>query len=120
MSVCGLSFFVLAVTTNAKSDVYGPRKRITKILKIGNASSNNMKILFFAHLEQLTRQSELCLELEQPLSVHQLWERLFVRFPDLKAYRDSTRVSCNWSFVDDDAMLQPGDEVALIPPVSGG
>ncbi|NJL45275.1 MAG: MoaD/ThiS family protein [Leptolyngbyaceae cyanobacterium SM2_3_12] len=40
--------------------------------------------------------------------------------PNLEPWRDRTRLGLNLQFVSDDTPLQDGDEVVLIPPVSGG
>lgn len=40
--------------------------------------------------------------------------------PHLEPWRDLTRLGLNLQFVAADTLLQDGDEVVLIPPVSGG
>jgi len=40
--------------------------------------------------------------------------------PELNQWRNLTRFGVNLQFVEPDAILQDGDEVVLIPPVSGG
>ena len=42
------------------------------------------------------------------------------RYEGLGPALDSIRFAVNQAFARDDTVLQPGDEVALIPPVSGG
>jgi molybdopterin synthase sulfur carrier subunit len=47
-------------------------------------------------------------------------DRVLGEHPHLKPWRDRTRLGINLQFVADDTPLQAGDEVVLIPPVSGG
>ena len=42
------------------------------------------------------------------------------KFPRISAALPTMRIAVNQSFVSDEYKLQLGDEVALIPPVSGG
>jgi ThiS family len=48
------------------------------------------------------------------------WCSLLNEFPQLRAMRASIRVVRNDRFLLSDEKLEPGDEVALVPPVSGG
>ena len=79
-----------------------------------------MRILFFAQLKDATG----CSETEWPgasrCNSDQLWNRLLVEFPALAAHRACVRLARNGAYVTDQEVFQPGDEVALIPPVSGG
>jgi sulfur-carrier protein len=47
-------------------------------------------------------------------------DRLLTEHPELEVWRDLTRFGVNLQFVEPDTVLQTGDEVVLIPPVSGG
>jgi molybdopterin synthase sulfur carrier subunit len=47
-------------------------------------------------------------------------DRALTDHPPLEPWRDRTRLGVNLQFVDPDTPLQDGDEVVLIPPVSGG
>ena len=47
-------------------------------------------------------------------------DRALGEHPQLEPWRDRTRLGLNLQFVADDTPLQSGDEVVLIPPVSGG
>lgn len=78
-----------------------------------------MRILFFAHLREVT----CCAEMEMDcgvLDANGLWARLIEAYPGLAEFRVSVRLARNLEFVGPDARLDPADEVALIPPVSGG
>lgn len=47
-------------------------------------------------------------------------DQIFQEHPSLEQWRDVTRYGVNLDFVDENTVLQDGDEVVLIPPVSGG
>ncbi len=81
---------------------------------------SQITIKLFATLRERARTSSLTRELPDGASVGQLWERLKAEFPDLAGYRDSIRFAVNQEYVEADYRPRPGDEVAFIPPVSGG
>ena len=79
-----------------------------------------MRILFFAQLKDATG----CAEVEWPdvdaLSSEQLWERLVRQFPKLEGHGPCVRLARNGTYAKAGERFESGDEVALIPPVSGG
>lgn len=79
-----------------------------------------MTILYFAHARRLAGCSEETLPADTPLTFEQLWAALLDRHPDLASLRASSRLARNQRFADAGTIFQPGDEVAVIPPVSGG
>ncbi len=78
-----------------------------------------MRILFFAHLKNLTGCAETELAADD-LDADSLWRELLARWPDLARVRAQTRLTRNCDFADATTRFAAGDEVALIPPVSGG
>jgi molybdopterin synthase sulfur carrier subunit len=79
-----------------------------------------MHILFFAQLKDATGCDSAELSVTSPLSTEQLWTELLKQFPKLAAHRVSVRLACNQEYTMPNARFSDGDEVALIPPVSGG
>lgn len=79
-----------------------------------------MKVLLFASLTDLMGADEIELALESPCTVAEFLERLESAHPQLKRYQRRFRVALNQEFVQGHDRVGPGDEVALIPPVSGG
>ena len=78
-----------------------------------------MRILFFAQLKDITGCNEV--EWAVPdLDGHGLWRRLVTTYPELAPLRGHVRLARNWEYVDLDTRFHDTDEVALIPPVSGG
>lgn len=79
-----------------------------------------MKILFFAQVKDVVGCPAIEWDLPGPIDIDAVWDQLIAEYPVLAGYRDSTRLARNGSYVVEGEMFQPGDEVALIPPVSGG
>jgi molybdopterin converting factor subunit 1 len=77
-------------------------------------------VKFFAALRDMTGRRELNLEVREGLTVGELHRDLCARFPRLASYRTSLMYSVNAEYVHADYALHEGDEVAFIPPVSGG
>ena len=75
-------------------------------------------MLFFAGLRELVGKSQMSLELKQGEPVSRLLEMLESDFPDLLS--KPVMVAVNAEYVERDHKLKADDEVALIPPVSGG
>jgi len=68
----------------------------------------------------MTGRRELDLEVRDGLTVGELRRDLCARFPRLADYSGSLMYSVNADYVPADHPLGDGDEVAFIPPVSGG
>jgi molybdopterin converting factor subunit 1 len=79
-----------------------------------------MRVLFFAQLKDATGCDSAELAVSQPLRSDQLWDALLEKFPALAAHRASVRLACNLQYAHPQLLFNPDDEVALIPPVSGG
>lgn len=79
-----------------------------------------MRVLFFAQLKDVTGCDAVELALPSPLDREQLWAVLLEKFPGLGAHRPNVRLARNWEYADERTLFLDGDEVALIPPVSGG
>jgi len=77
-------------------------------------------VKFFAALHDVTGTRELNLEVREGLTVAELHRDLCARFPRLADHSASLMYSVNAEYVPADYALGDGDEVALIPPVSGG
>ncbi|MBI5387246.1 MAG: molybdopterin converting factor subunit 1 [Verrucomicrobia bacterium] len=79
-----------------------------------------MRILFFAHLKDATGRAEMDLELADSLDADGLWQSLLAAHPELERFRRSVRLARNGEYADRATRFSDADEVALIPPVSGG
>ena len=78
-----------------------------------------MRILFFAQLREVAGAVDAELKADGVDDVV-LWELLLARWPGLAAYRAQTRLARNGVYAGANEVFSDSDEVALIPPVSGG
>ena len=83
-------------------------------------SSITITLKLFAAYQEAYQQPELVLSLAHGTTVAQVRDRLIAEQPSLAQWRDVTRFGVNLQFADADTVLADGDEVVLIPPVSGG
>jgi molybdopterin converting factor subunit 1 len=79
-----------------------------------------MRVLFFAHLKDLTGCAETRLQIGAPASAEDVWRELVALHPALAPARGSVRLARNLEYAGPDEQFTDADEVALIPPVSGG
>ena len=77
-------------------------------------------VKLFAVLRDKAGVGELRLELGEGAKVGDAVEALLVRHPEVGAFTKRVAFAVNLSRVDAAAVLQDGDELALLPPVSGG
>ncbi|MGK7911995.1 MAG: MoaD/ThiS family protein [Synechococcus sp.] len=75
--------------------------------------------LFAAYQETVGRE-EHTLEVTAGTTALDVCKQLITQYPQLAEWEHQTRFGINLEFVDPSTELQPGDEVVLIPPVSGG
>lgn len=79
-----------------------------------------VRVRFFATLRERAGVAELERTLAAPTTVADLWETLRSENPKLGAYGGRIAFAVNEAYVDSKTPLQDNDEVAFIPPVSGG
>jgi molybdopterin synthase catalytic subunit len=77
-------------------------------------------IRYFAGHRDITKQAEERLELPDGATVGALWELLVSRYPRLAPYQGRLLYAVNQEFATPASELHDGDEIAFIPPVSGG
>lgn len=77
-------------------------------------------VKLFAAYQEACGVSEMQLEVERGMVVQAVRDRLIAQHPQLAQWRDLTRFGINLQFVEPDTLINDGDEVVLIPPVSGG
>jgi molybdopterin synthase catalytic subunit len=77
-------------------------------------------IRLFARLRDITGAPELTREIEAGATIGSLWAALVVEFPDLARYERSISAAVNADYARMEQPLRDGDEVAFLPPVSGG
>ena len=79
-----------------------------------------VRVQLFAILREVVGREEVELDGAEELTVGHLWEQLVSDHPDLGGYEHSIQFAVNHDFVSRDMLLKPEDEIAFLPPVSGG
>ena len=79
-----------------------------------------VKVLFFGRLKEIVGQAEDSVELPDGTPMEALFSRYGATHPELLRFRASLVASRNQEFVAWNTLLHSGDEVAFLPPVSGG
>ena len=74
----------------------------------------------FAAARQAVDQELLELELADGATITDLKNELVKQFPQFESMREHLLVAVDAEYAKEDQFLMPGQEVALIPPVSGG
>ena len=75
---------------------------------------------FYAQLRELVANHELEVELPQDATVRELLEKIYSQKPALRGHDKSILVGAGLEFVDRNYKLNPGEEIAIMPPVQGG
>jgi molybdopterin synthase sulfur carrier subunit len=79
-----------------------------------------MRILFFAQTKDAAETPAMEMEISGNVGVEEIWDKLVAKKPKLAEFRKTTRLARNGEYADAKTKFTDADEVALIPPVSGG
>jgi molybdopterin synthase catalytic subunit len=79
-----------------------------------------VRVLFFGRLKDIVGRAEEETDLAEGARVEELFARYAAAHPELGKYRGSVVASVNQEYSIWSAPLAAGDEVAFLPPVSGG
>lgn len=78
-----------------------------------------LSVLLFGITRDLTGQSAVSVPIEEGARVGDLLHQLYNQYPALSGIK-SVLIAVNGEYAEADQLLNSRDEVALIPPVSGG
>lgn len=79
-----------------------------------------MKVLLFAAARQRVGAGSVELDVELPTTIAEVCAVLVERYPSLEGLVATSRWAVDQSFVDKGTTIRGNEEIALIPPVSGG
>ena len=82
-----------------------------------------VKVLFFAHLSEMANTPSLDLHLDKTVAAIDIIEHLKSQVPDeliTELQSQTAMVSINQSYATWQSQVSDGDELAFLPPVSGG
>ena len=77
-------------------------------------------VRLFARLRDLAGSGEMIRDVDAPATVGSVWQALVTENPALRDYERTMSVAVNADYSKMSAPVNDGDEVAFLPPVSGG
>ena len=77
-------------------------------------------VRLFARLRDIAGASELPREVSTGATIATVWRELAGEFPGLSQYERSMSSALNADYARMDSEVHDGDEIAFLPPVSGG
>ena len=80
----------------------------------------HVSVRLFARLRDLAGASDLQLEIPDGSQAQHLWELMARQYPGLAPYTGSVSCAVNEEYAKLTTRLNNGDEIAFLPPVSGG
>lgn len=83
-------------------------------------TSVQVKVLFFGRLREIAGRAETSVDLPEASTIEELFALVARTRPELGPFRSSLVASRNLEFAAWSTPLRSGDEVAFLPPVSGG
>jgi sulfur-carrier protein len=79
-----------------------------------------LRVQFFSHLREIIGSGELALDLPTGATVADLLAKLFQVYPALQEWERNLLIGAGVEFVGHDYVVQPNDDIAIMPPVQGG
>ena len=80
----------------------------------------SLSIKLFASLRQAMNSDEIKIDIDNGITVLQMKKIIFETFPNLKKSNIPFFVAINHKYTTDSDVIDTNDDIALIPPVSGG
>jgi molybdopterin converting factor small subunit len=79
-----------------------------------------IRVQFFSRLRDLVGKPEIDLEVRAGTTAAELLEKIYSATPALRDWDKSILVAVGVEFVGRDYVVNPGDEISVMPPVQGG
>ena len=79
-----------------------------------------VNVKLFARLRDIAGAADMVRDVEAGATVRTLWRQLATEYPEIASYERSISTAVNADYARMDHVLADGDEVAFLPPVSGG
>jgi molybdopterin converting factor subunit 1 len=79
-----------------------------------------VKVLLFASLREVVGAPQSTLDVEQGANISDVWHDLAGLYPPLAPHTGTIAFALNGSYAKPNETVKDGDEIAFLPPVSGG
>ena len=79
-----------------------------------------VRVKFFAYTREITGRKEMEIDVKETARLGDILDILVEKFPALERYRDEIKMAINHEYAPLETALRERDEVAILPPVSGG
>ena len=89
-------------------------------LKLDIQYNDKIKVKLFAILRERVGESEITITVPTGITVNYLNSEILKKYPQLKSFNNKFVTSVNWKVTTGDTIISSKDEIALLPPVSGG
>ena len=80
----------------------------------------HITILYFANVKDATGVRKDAIEIPQDTPIKKLLTKISITYPNIKGMLNKIQISVNYKIVNMNTILKDGDEVALLPAISGG
>jgi molybdopterin converting factor small subunit len=74
----------------------------------------------FARLREIVGAGELAVEVDPPATIAAVWRALASAHPGVEPYARAVSAARNLEYARLETSVEDGDEIAFLPPVSGG
>ena len=79
-----------------------------------------IKVQFFSQLKEIAGSGEKVIDLAEGSTVNDLLAQLYLRSPELEKWDRNLLIGAGVEFVERAHVIQPNDQIAIMPPVQGG
>jgi len=80
----------------------------------------HVRVRLFAYCAEAVGRREIVIKLNKGMTLDDLKEHIASLYPALKPFYKGLAFAVNGDMANKNAILKDGDEVSLLPPVSGG
>ena len=89
-------------------------------MKLDIQENDKIKVKLFAILRERVGESEITITVPTGITVNYLNSEILKKYPQLKSFNNKFVTSVNWKVTTGNTIISSKDEIALLPPVSGG
>jgi molybdopterin converting factor subunit 1 len=82
--------------------------------------NDKIKVRLFANLRELVGEREITITVPSGVTVSYLNNEILKKYPQLESFGNKFVTSVNCKVTTGDTIINSTDEIALLPPVSGG